>query len=103
MIQGIWSQYTLGHYPVTLWSLHLIWNSLDLKCRVEDLNLPPKYFCPYFGIFGIIDCINRDGIKNLGDSPRLFFIDEECGNLIVVNDGGEGTWTISQKKSDVLQ
>ena len=31
------------------------------------------------------------------------FIDEECGNLIVVNDGGELTENISQKKTDVLQ
>ena len=38
-----------------------------------------------------LDCINRDDIGNLEDSPRLLFIDEECGNLIVVNDGGERT------------
>ena len=37
------------------------------------------------------DCINRDDIGNLEDSPRLLFIDEECGDLIVVNDGGERT------------
>ena len=37
------------------------------------------------------DCINRDDIGNLEDSPKLLFIDEECGNLIVVNDGGERT------------
>ena len=28
---------------------------------------------------------------NLEDSPRFVFIDEECENLIVVNDGGEHT------------
>ena len=28
---------------------------------------------------------------NLEDSPRLLFIDEECGNLMVVSDGGELT------------
>ena len=50
-----------------------------------------------------LDCINRDDIGNLEDSPRLLFIDEECGNLIVVNDGEERTGNISQKKSDVLQ
>ena len=37
------------------------------------------------------------------DSPRLAFMDEECENLIVVNDGGELTENISQKKADVLQ
>ena len=44
-----------------------------------------------------------DDIGNLEDSPRLVFINEECGNLIVVNDGGELTENISQKKADVLQ
>ena len=40
---------------------------------------------------------------NLEDSPRLAFIDEECGNLITVNDGGKITRNINQKKkSDVL-
>ena len=51
-----------------------------------------------------LDCIDTDGIRNLEDSPRLVLIDEECGNLIVVNDGGELTRNIYQKtKSDVLQ
>ena len=40
---------------------------------------------------------------NLGDWPRLLFISEECGNLIVVNDGRKLTRNISQKKSEVLQ
>ena len=40
---------------------------------------------------------------NLKDSPRLVLISEECGNLIVVNDGGELTENTSQRKSDVLQ
>ena len=30
----------------------------------------------------------KDGIGNLMDFPRLLFIDEECGNLKVVVDGG---------------
>ena len=42
-------------------------------------------------------------IENFEDSPRLLFIDEECGNLIMANDGEERTRNISQKKSDVLQ
>ena len=35
------------------------------------------------------------------NSPRLELVDEECGNLIVVNGGGELTRNINQKKSDV--
>ena len=30
----------------------------------------------------------KDGIGNLMDFPRLLFIDEECGNLKAVVDGG---------------
>ena len=51
-----------------------------------------------------LDCIDVNDIGNLEDLPRLVFIDEECGNLIVVNDGAELTKNINQrKKSDVLQ
>ena len=50
-----------------------------------------------------LDCTDIDDIENLEDSPRLVFINKECGNLIVVNDDGEFTRNISQKKSDVLQ
>ena len=50
-----------------------------------------------------LDRIDRDDIGNLEDSPRLLFIDEECGNLKVANDGEERIGNISQKKSDVLQ
>ena len=35
--------------------------------------------------------------------PRSVFINEECENLKVVNDGGELTKDINQKKSDVSQ
>ena len=35
-----------------------------------------------------LDGIDIDGIRNLVDLPRLMFIDEECGNLKVVVDGG---------------
>ena len=45
-----------------------------------------------------LNCIDIDDIGNLKDSPRLVFINEECGNLIVVNDGGELTENISQKR-----
>ena len=30
------------------------WTSLNLKCGVEDLDLPRKYFCPWFGVSGSI-------------------------------------------------
>ena len=51
-----------------------------------------------------LDGIDIDGIGNLEDSLRLLFIDEECGNLIVVNDGEKLTRNINQKKNaDVLQ
>ena len=40
--------------------------------------------------------INENG--NLEDSPRLVLFDEECGNLIVDNNGGELTRNINQKK-----
>ena len=44
-----------------------------------------------------------DDIGNLENSPRLVFIDEECENLIVTNDGGELNENISQKNADILQ
>ena len=50
-----------------------------------------------------LDCIDRDDIGDLVDSSRLLFIDEECVNLIVANDGEKRIGNISQKKSDVLQ
>ena len=51
-----------------------------------------------------LDGIGIDDIGNLEDSPRLVFINEECENLIVVNDGEELTRNINQtKKLDVLQ
>ena len=45
-----------------------------------------------------LHCINIDDVANLEDIPRLVCIDEECGNLIVVNYGEELTGNISQKK-----
>ena len=51
-----------------------------------------------------LDGIDIDEIGNLEDSPRFVFIDEECENLKVVNDGGELTRNKNQKKkSGVLQ
>ena len=37
---------------------------------------------------GLIFPQTIDGIGNLMDLPRLMFLDEECGNLKVVVDGG---------------
>ena len=45
-----------------------------------------------------LDCIDKDDIRNLEDSPRLVFMNEECVNLIVVNGGGELTENISLKR-----
>ena len=45
-----------------------------------------------------LDCIDIGDIENVDDSPRLVLIDEECGNLIIVNHSGEPTGNISQKK-----
>ena len=44
-----------------------------------------------------------DGIGNLEDSPRLFFVDKECENLKVFVDGGDLTRNINEKKSYFLQ
>ena len=45
-----------------------------------------------------LDCININDIVNLEDSPRLMFIDEECGDLIVANDGGERLEIITKRR-----
>ena len=50
------------------------------------------------------DGTDTDGIGNLMYLTRLMFIDEECGNLKVVLDGGEQTRSNNRKrKSEVLQ
>ena len=55
-------------------------------------------------IFFYIKGIDTDDIGNLQDSRRLAVIDEECENLIIVNDGGERTRNITQNnKSGILQ
>ena len=38
------------------------------------------------------------GLKTQRGSPRFVSINEECGNLKVVNDGGELTRDSNQKK-----
>ena len=49
-----------------------------------------------------LDGIDIDGIVILKDATRLVLIDEECKNLIIVNDGGEITGNIYQKKLGIL-
>ena len=50
------------------------------------------------------DGIDIDGIGNLMDLPKLMFIDEECGNLKLVVDGGKITRNNNiKRKSEVLQ
>ena len=50
-----------------------------------------------------LDGIDIDETGNLEDSPRLMFIDEECGNLLVVNDSGELSGNTTQKKKSDVQ
>ena len=51
-----------------------------------------------------LDGTDIDDIGNLENSPRLVFIDEECGNLIVVNYDRELSGNINQNNnSDILQ
>ena len=47
---------------------------------------------------GILDGSYKDEIRNLDNSPRLVFINEECGNLIVVDDDGELTIIITTRR-----
>ena len=48
--------------------------------------------------------IDKYDTENLEDLPIFVFIDEECWNLKVVNDGKELTRNINQKKkSDASQ
>ena len=49
----------------------------------------------------VLDCIDIDDSGYLENSPRLVFIDEECGKLIVVNDSAELTRNINQPKEEV--
>ena len=48
------------------------------------------------------DCVDVDGIGNVGELLRLVFINEECENLKVVVDGGELTRNINEKKRPVV-
>ena len=61
---------------------------------IQEVNLSEKVVIVEEELDGID--INENG--NLEDSPRLVLFDEECGNLIVVNNGGDLTRNINQKK-----
>ena len=45
-----------------------------------------------------INGVSTDDFGNIEDLSRLKFIDEQCGNLKVINDDGELTRNINQKK-----
>ena len=45
-----------------------------------------------------MDGIDINDMGNLEDSPRFVFIEEECKNIIVVNDKRELRRNINQKK-----
>ena len=52
----------------------------------------------------VVNRFDIDEIDNFEGLPRFVFINEECRNLKVVNDGGELTGDINQKKkSNVSQ
>ena len=69
------------------------------ECTFKKSHLSEKYV----EVEEELDYIDIDIIENLEHSPRPVVIDEECGNLIVGNDGGELTRNISQKNLDVSQ
>ena len=72
----------------------LVLFSKTTRAFVEEENPSEKIVIVEEGLDGI----DIDDIRNLEDSPRLVVIHEECENLIVVNDGGEFTRNINQKK-----
>ena len=49
-----------------------------------------------------VDGIDVNEIGNLEDSPRFVFIHEECENLVVLNDAGELTRNINQKRNQAF-
>ena len=67
---------------------------------IEDENPSEKVFITVEEL----NCVDIDDIGNLDDLPWFVFIDNECGNLKVVSDGGELSRYINQKRnSDVSQ
>ena len=70
---------------------------------IEEYNPSEKVVIVEEGLDGI-DIDDIVDIANLEDSPRLAFIDEECENLMVDDDGGELTRNFNEEKnSDLLQ
>ena len=79
---------------ILTWLIFLVLFSNKNHGFIQEGNLSEK-FCYSWGE---LDGIYIDEAAKLEDSPRFVFIDEECENLIVVNDGREGTRNKNQKK-----
>ena len=66
---------------------------IEMKTKSNDktLNFVFQFIKNTKWHFGYtdLDGIDTDDNGNLTDSPRLLFIEKECGNLLVVNDGEE--------------
>ena len=71
------------HVPRFSLLLFFLFYFQKTRAFIEEGNLSEKVAIVEEGLDDI------DDIENLEDSPRLVFIDEECQNLIVVNDRGE--------------
>ena len=83
-------------------------NMYEIKSRRHFPNINLFYFSSFIlkkvTLQKKLDCIDKDDIGDFQDSPRLVFIDEECGNLTAVKDGRELARNINQKKNfDILQ
>ena len=66
------------------------------KSRFYSRRQPLRKICYSWG--RTIDGIDINDKGNLEDSPRFVFIEEECKNIIVVNDKKELRRNINQKK-----
>ena len=78
----------------------MIYNFFETAKEANVYEIKSRRLCSQKVVTGI----KIDDTGNLEDLLRVVFIDEECGNLKVVNDGGELTRNIKQKKkSDFLR
>ena len=82
------------------WFYFILKKNLKNHCFIQEGNPSEKVII----VEEELDDTDIDDIGNLEDSPRLVFIHEKCENLIAVNDDGELTKNINQKKkSGILQ
>ena len=90
-----------GDHVCRFWLVWFSWFYFQkTRAFIEEDNPSEKNVIVEEGL----DRVDIDDVGNLEDSLRLLFIDEECENLIVVNDGWELTRNINQKKkSDNIQ